>query len=107
LLAMRDALLDGWQPRNSFMRLLVDTLMQVQSQYEHWLEVLTWRTTLQAVQENKEEPRWQPPRVTDSEPIEQVAEMVDRFHRIMMPRSASCRISAAIRRLFWCRTPVR
>ena len=41
LLAMRAELLEGWQPRNSVERLLVDTLMQVQSQYEHWLEVLT------------------------------------------------------------------
>jgi hypothetical protein len=84
LLALRAELLEGWQPRNSVERLLVDTLMQVQSQYEHWLEVLTGRTTLQALYENKEEARWQPPRVTDSEAIEQAAEMVDRFHRIMM-----------------------
>jgi hypothetical protein len=69
---------------NSVERLLVDTLMQVQSQYEHWLEVLTARTTLQALHESEEEARWQPPRVTDSEAIEQAAEMVDRFHRIMM-----------------------
>jgi hypothetical protein len=84
LLSMRAELLDGWQPRNSVERLLVDTLMQVQCQYEHWLEVLTARTTFQAVYEGKEEARWQPPRVTDSEAIEQAAAMVDRFHRIMM-----------------------
>jgi hypothetical protein len=84
LLAMRAELLDGWQPRNSVERLLVDTLMQVQCQYEYWLDVLTGRTTLQAVYESKEETRWQPPRLTDSEAIEQAAAMVDRFHRIMM-----------------------
>jgi hypothetical protein len=58
--------------------------MQVQCQYERWLEVLTARTTLQALHESEEEARWQPPRVTDSEAIEQAAAMVDRFHRIMM-----------------------
>ena len=84
LLAMRTELLDGWEPRNSVERLLVDTLMQVHWQYEHWLEVLTGRTTLQAVYESKEEARWQPPRLTDSEAIEQAAAMVNRFHRIMM-----------------------
>jgi hypothetical protein len=84
LLAMRAELLDGWQPRNSVERLLVDTLMQVQSQYEHWLGVLTARTTLEALYESKEEPRWEPPHVTASEAIEQAAAMVDRFHRIMM-----------------------
>jgi hypothetical protein len=84
LLAMRAELLDGWQPRNSVERLLVDTLMQVQCQYEQWLEVLTGRTTLQALHESEEEARWQPPRLTDSEAIEQAAAMVDRFHRIMM-----------------------
>jgi hypothetical protein len=83
-LALRAELLEGWQPRNSVERLLVDTLVQAQTQYEHWLEVLTGRTTLQALYENKEEARWQPPRVTDSEAIEQAAGMIDRFHRIMM-----------------------
>ncbi|MGH7174332.1 MAG: hypothetical protein ACRELG_29040 [Gemmataceae bacterium] len=84
LLAMRAELLDGWQPRNSVERLLVDTLMQVQCQWEHWLEVLTGRTTLQAFHESEEEARWRPPRVADGEAIEQAAAMVDRFHRIML-----------------------
>jgi hypothetical protein len=84
LLAMRAELLDGWQPRNSVERLLVDTLMQVQCQYEHWLEVLTGRTTLQALHESEEEGYFTPPRIADAEAIEQAAAMVDRFHRIMM-----------------------
>jgi hypothetical protein len=82
---MRVELLEGWQPRNSIERLLVDTLMQVQSQYEHWLEVLTGRTTMRAPYEKSEDEEVViPPRLTDSEAIEQAAAMVDRFHRIMM-----------------------
>ena len=83
-LALRSELLDGWQPRNSIEQALLDILMQMQSQYEHWLEVLTSRTTLEAYCERKNEGCWNPPRVTDSEAIEQAAAMVDRFHRIMM-----------------------
>ena len=83
---MRAELLDGWQPRNSVERLLVDTLMQVHWQYERWLEVLTGARHCRrfTVYESKEEARWQPPRLTDSEAIEQAAAMVDRFHRIMV-----------------------
>jgi hypothetical protein len=86
-LALREELVEGWQPRNSVERLLVDTLAQAQSQYEHWLEVLTSRTTLQAVFEGREEARWNSPRLTDSEAIEQAAAMVDRFHKIVMRTS--------------------
>ena len=88
-LALRAELLEGWQPCNSVERLLVDTLVQAQTQYEHWLEVLTGRTTLQKVLEEKadglvDEARWSPPRVTDSDAIDQAAEMVERFHRLVM-----------------------
>ena len=82
-LALRAELLEGWQPRNSVERLLLDTLVQTQTQYEHWLEVLTARTTLQAALEDKDG-RWNPPRVTDSDAIDQAAEMVERFHRLVM-----------------------
>ena len=59
-LALRAELLEGWQPRNSVERLLLDTLMQLQGQYENWFQVLTSRTTLQAVYEGKDEGRWSP-----------------------------------------------
>ena len=39
---------------------------------------------MQALHESVQEAPWLPPRVTDSEAIEQAAAMVDRFHRIMM-----------------------
>jgi hypothetical protein len=83
-LALREELLEGLQPRNSVERLLVDTLAQAQSQYERWLEELNTRTTLQAVSEGREEGRWNVPRLTDSEAIEQAAAMVDRFQKIVM-----------------------
>ena len=82
-LALRAELLEGWQPRNSVERLLVDTLVQAQTQYEHWLELLTARTTLQADLEGKDG-RWSPPRVTDADAIDQAAVMVERFHRLIM-----------------------
>jgi hypothetical protein len=83
-LALRAELVEGWQPRNSVERLLVDTLVQTQTEYERWLEVLVSRTTLQAVYEGKDEGHWTPPRVTDSDAIEQAAAMVERFHRLIM-----------------------
>jgi hypothetical protein len=83
-LALRAELVEGWQPRNSVERLLIDTLVQTQTEYERWLEILVSRTTLQAVYEGKDEGRWTPPRVTDSDAIEQAAAMVERFHRLII-----------------------
>jgi hypothetical protein len=85
-LALRQELLDDWQPRNGIERQLLETLAQAQTAQEHWLRVLLTRSMLDAeikgVRLNKGQ--WEPPRVSGFQAVEQAGAMVDRFNRIFL-----------------------
>jgi hypothetical protein len=86
-LALRDELLEGWQPANALERQLVETLAQAQAAYLRWTETLTTWTSVMCDQQamgRRDDGTWRPPEVASVEAIEQAAAMVDRFHRIMM-----------------------
>jgi hypothetical protein len=86
-LALREELSAQWQPRNGIERQLLDTMAQAQVGYLAWLYYLTMRTSLESCTNDrrvKEEARWQPPRQSDADALEQAAAMVDRFNRIFL-----------------------
>jgi hypothetical protein len=86
-LALRDDLAAEWRPRNGIERQLLDTMAQAQAGYLQWLQTLTVRTALTSVggeRLQREEGKWQAPRQTDADAIDQAAEMMERFNRIFL-----------------------
>ena len=86
-LALREELSAEWQPRNGIERQLLDTMAQAQVGYLTWLRTLTSRTSLESCTNDRrvqDEGRWQPPRQSDADALEQAAAMMDRFNRIFL-----------------------
>ena len=102
-LALRDDLATEWRPRNGIERQLLDTVAQAQACYLHWLETLTARTALCGIDADRlarEEGKWQAPRQSDADAIDQAADMMERFNRI------SLRTLRTLRELRRCAGPV-
>ncbi len=86
-LALREELSAEWRPRNGVERQLIDTMAQAQEGYLSWLRVLTIRTNLESLtndRRQKEEGKWGPPRQGDADALDQAAAMMDRFNRIFL-----------------------
>ena len=86
-LALREELSADWQPRNGIERQLLDTMAQAQAGYLTWLHTLTTRTGLESCTNDrrvKDEGRWQPPRQSDADALDQAAAMMDRYNRIFL-----------------------
>jgi hypothetical protein len=86
-LALREELSAEWQPRNGIERQLLDTLAQAQAGYLYWVRILTVRTELESVTNDrlhKEEAKWQPPRQSDADALDQAAAMMDRYNRLFL-----------------------
>ena len=85
-LAIRAAFVDQWLPTNGGERLLVDMLAQTYSQYLDWLHQLTICTEGEAMRQDREhaDARFELPRVSRVEAMEQAAAMVDRFNRLFL-----------------------
>lgn len=86
-LALRDDLAAEWLPRNGVERQLLDTMAQAQQGFLHWMHVLTIRTTLESVtndRRHQEEGRWGPPRQSDADALDQAAAMMDRYNRVFL-----------------------
>jgi hypothetical protein len=83
---LRAELADCLQPTTGIERQLIDTMAQAQTAHLHWLELSMLRASRQCVsdKELREEGRWQAPRVTDAEAVDQAAMMVDRFNKIFL-----------------------
>jgi hypothetical protein len=86
-LALREELSAEWQPRNGIERQLLDTMAQAQASYLVWLNRLTVYTGLESCTNDRriqDSGKWQPPRVSDADAIEQAGAMMDRFNRIFL-----------------------
>jgi hypothetical protein len=86
-LALRKELAAEWQPRMGIEHQLLDTMAQAQTCYLSWLHTFTVRTEMSNIggdRLEKEEGKWQSPRQTDADDIDQAAEMMDRFNRIFL-----------------------
>jgi hypothetical protein len=85
--ALRTELAAEWQPRTGMERQLLDVMAQAQASYLFWLGALTNRASSPSFADTKvkrDKSRWQPPRQTDADAMEQAAGMVDRFNRIFL-----------------------
>ena len=82
-LAIRRAFRDEWQSRGGIEDMLLDSMAQAYTQQTYWTARLHERANLEA-SKYKDEGRWTPPRVTDAEAIDQAAQMVDRFNRVLL-----------------------
>jgi hypothetical protein len=86
-LVMLKAFIDAWEPRNAIERAMVETLVQAHLCYNHWLGVAMNAAvySYNAVeQHNKREEKWQPPRLSAAETIENAMAMADRFNRLFL-----------------------
>ena len=84
-LAIRDGLAQEWNPQNGIERSLIDMMAQAFSTQLFWQERMMCYSCLELDTEQiKRDSMFQPPRVSDSQAVDQAAQMVDRFNRIFM-----------------------
>jgi hypothetical protein len=85
-LAIRDELAVEWRPQTGIERQLIDTLAMAQTGVLFWQSRLTEFLSLNRGTEevNKKQEGWLPPRVPDSQAMDQAGAMVDRFNRIFL-----------------------
>ncbi len=87
VLAIRQAMIDDWQPRPGIEAALVETLATAQSGYLFWLERLMMRASSDAQMEEADldaEGKWRPTRIPQAAATEEAAAMMDRFNRIFL-----------------------
>lgn len=85
-LAVRSELAEQYHPQNGMERQLIDTMAQAQTAMQFWFERMMSRANLQRFDDKKlKELGYElPPRIDDTEAIDQAAEMVDRFNKIVL-----------------------
>ena len=86
-LALRDELIQAWQPHNGIERQLVDQMAQAQASSFFWLERLMLRASCEPLNERtslETRGKWEPPRVSAAQAMEQAGVMVDRFNKIFL-----------------------
>ena len=84
-LAVRDSLSDQWQPQNGIELALIDMMAQAYSAQLFWQERMMCYSCLEAETGHLKKGGFgYHPRVTDSQAVDQAAQMVDRFNRIFM-----------------------
>lgn len=81
-LAVRDLMIEEWQPRGASELILIDSMVQAYTAQLFWMEEFHRRSTAEVKQQS--EPGWFPPRATVAEAIDQAAAMVDRFNKMYM-----------------------
>src|SRR5262249_24638490 len=82
-LAVRRDLMEGWQPRNGIERQLIDMMAQAQTALLYWLDMFTLRCACNSGRK-RDEGRWEPQTISDTEAIDQAAAMVERFHGMFL-----------------------
>jgi hypothetical protein len=94
-LAVRQALVDEWQPRGGAELLLVDMMAQAATMMEDWLRTQLCRSfrelDLEKLREEKREMPWLPPRIDQVEAVTQAATEYERWNRIFIRALRSLR----------------
>jgi hypothetical protein len=83
-LAVREQLAQEWRPRSGVEWQLIDTMAQAQTAMLTWMDTLATYTSLEVESRRhdlKERARWNPPRISENEAVDQAAAMVDRFNK--------------------------
>jgi len=84
LLAIREALADGLQPRNGMERLLIDGMAQAWTMHLRWLGKHVKADSLDAIRverDVRQRDGWEPPKLSEAEAVDRAAQMADRFQR--------------------------
>jgi hypothetical protein len=85
--AIRQSLIDAWQPANGIELALIDQMAQAQTLMFHWQKQMSMSLAADTI--NRERPVnkgqvWQPPQVSSYDGAEQAAAMIDRFNRLFL-----------------------
>ena len=86
-IALRESLMDEWQPRGGIEQSLIDLMAQALTCHNYWLNSLMVYTHHEAAQRKadwEKFPSWEPRRVSEFQGIEQAAAMVDRFNKLYL-----------------------
>jgi len=86
-LAIRDDLAAALQPRNGIEWQLIDAMAQAQTAIFSWMNAMTIYTSLDSFRQKtdiREQRKWKPIRISESQAIEQAGAMCDRFNRIFL-----------------------
>jgi hypothetical protein len=84
-LAVRDGLASDWKPQNGIEWSLIEMMAQAYATQLFWQERMMCYACLELENEQmKNDCRFRHPRVSDSQAVDQAAQMVDRFNRIYM-----------------------
>ena len=88
-LAIRNGLVQEWQPRGGGEMLLIDMMAQAQCRYLYWLELEVMYTGCDTVERKTKQKHdriydWEPPRVSRAQAIEQATQMADRYNRMFL-----------------------
>ena len=86
-LAVREQLAKEWGPRSGVEWQLIDTMTQAQTAMLNWMDTLATYTSMEVESRKhdlKERGRWNPPRISESEAVDQAAAMVDRFNKMYL-----------------------
>lgn len=79
-----EAFTDEWQPAGGIERALVQMLAQQFTEWQFWLGMLHTRQMLESARTNRDNGRWEAPRLTDAAAMDQAAAMADRFNRLYL-----------------------
>lgn len=86
-IALREALVDGLQPRNGLEGLLVDTMAQALTLHRRWLAQHATMAAMDAARVNGDIARrgeWTPPRLAEAETVDRAAMHADRAMRTFL-----------------------
>jgi|SRR5262245_13287746 len=93
-LAIRSELSAAWRPRNAAEQHLIDQMAQAQELIWQWQDTLTayyQTTSSRSSRGNGIDQRFNTPRVSDADALEQAARMVERFHAMYLRSLAALR----------------
>ena len=86
-LARREALIEEWQPRGGQEMQMVETLAQLQTLQDHWMQICVQRTLFDAQEESyriKTEGKWRMMPIGKDALMEQAHEMLGRVNGMML-----------------------
>jgi len=92
--AMREQLVQGWKPAPGVEMMLIDTLAQAFTMQLRWTSILALRQLEQCNRHDLERQQrggWLPPRVSETEAIEQAMDFVERWNRMMLRTTRTLR----------------
>jgi len=86
-LAIRQMIVDEWQPRGGIELVLIDQMAQAHALYLNWVEKAHVQASLEASKQQRElskSGRWQPRTLGSAETLDQSAQMAERWQKLFV-----------------------